>query len=417
MNILIINHYAGNRNLGMVYRYYYLGKEWVKCGNKVMIIGGSYSHYRSQQPTTDKETMDGIEFRWIPVSTYKGSGLGRVKSMTDFVRKLWFGYKKYLGNFKPDIVISSTPNNFEIYPAKRIATHYGAKLIYEVRDIWPLTPMELGGYSKYHPLMMMMQAAEDYCYKHADKVVSLLPNALDHMVERGMDPKKFVYIPNGFDPAEWSGILASSEEVVTQRRLIEETDEKTINQLKQLRVDGHFLVGFTGAHGLANSLYAVIDAVSDIKDGDIRLVLVGSGTEKNNLIRYVKDRNISNVIFFPPVAKASIPYVLDLMDCLYIGLQKQPLFRFGISPNKMFDYMMAAKPVIQAIEAGNNMVQEAGNGIFVEPDNPEKIREAVVKIKSMSSDQREVMGIAGRDFALKYHAYPVLAKQFLEALN
>lgn len=180
--------------------------------------------------------------------------------------------------------------------------------------------------------------------------------------------------------------------------------------------DGKFIVGFAGAHGIANSLYAVIDAVSGLSNSNIILTLVGTGNEKDNLISYVKERDLKNVIFFNPVAKTSIPEVLVQMDCLYIGLQKQPLFRFGISPNKMFDYMMAAKPVIQAIEAGNNMVEEVGNGFSVEPDNVAAIRDAIVKMKNIDSVARFNMGMNGRKFALSHHAYPILAKKFTDIL-
>lgn len=418
MNILVINHYAGNPQLGMEFRPYYLAKEWVKTGNNVMIIGGTFSHLRKQQPKVDKENIDGIEYRWIPVSEYKGNGLGRIKSMFDFVRKLWFGYKKILGDFKPDVVIASSTYPLDIYPAHKIAKHYGARLVYEVHDLWPLSPMELGGYSQYHPFIMVMQKAEDYCYKHADKVVSLLPNALDHMKERGMDETKFIYVPNGFDPEEWAQVLNHNSFSVESILRSDNSESNNITkEISRLHNQGKFIVGFAGAHGIANSLYAVIDAVKELSSRNIILILIGSGSEKNNLIKYTKEKNIANVKFFSPIEKTDIPAVLSLMDCLYIGLQKQPLFRFGISPNKMFDYMMAAKPVIQAIDAGNNMVREAKNGIDVEPDNVNKIRTAILEINNMDESKRKEMGLNGRNYALKYHSYSILADRFVSALK
>lgn len=190
-----------------------------------------------------------------------------------------------------------------------------------------------------------------------------------------------------------------------------------IDDLSELKKQGKFIVGFVGAHGIANSLYAVIDAVAALNETDIVLALVGTGNEKENLIEYTKGRNINNVYFFKPVAKTAIPEVLTLMDCLYIGLQKQPLFRFGISPNKMFDYMMAARPVIQAIEAGNNMVEEAGNGFAVEPDNVGEIKNLILKMRSLDVLSRFKMGMSGRSYALSHHAYPILAKRFTDNMN
>lgn len=415
MNILLINHYAGNPELGMEFRPYYLGREWVRMGNNVMIIGGSFSHLRKKQPSVESENIEGIEYCWIPLKPYKGNGLGRIRSMFDFVRKLWFGYKKHLGDFHPDVVIASSTYPIDIYPARKIARHYGAKLVYEVHDLWPLSPMELGGYSKNHPFIRVMQAAEDYCYKHSDKVVSLLPCALDHMVERGMDPDKFVYVPNGFDIEEWKEVLG--EKVSEPRSDIPSADKDVMKKLIELKGKGKFIVGFAGAHGIANSLYSIIDAVAKLDEQNVVLALVGTGNEKENLIKYAKEKGYENILFFPPVVKWMIPDVLTRMDVLYIGLQKQPLFRFGISPNKMFDYMMAAKPVIQAIEAGNNMVEEAQNGLFVEPDNVNEISKSIEKLMNMSDTERERLGLSGRRFALKHHAYPILAKKFIEGLK
>ena len=146
MNILLINHYAGSPKFGMEFRPYYLGREWVRLGHHVMIVAGSYSHLRKQQPATDKETIEGIEYRWIPLKPYKGNGLGRVRSMFDFVRKLWFSYSRYIGEFKPDVVIASSTYPIDIYPARKIAQRFGAKLVYEVHDLWRVCRGEVGGY-------------------------------------------------------------------------------------------------------------------------------------------------------------------------------------------------------------------------------------------------------------------------------
>ena len=154
-----------------------------------------------------------------------------------------------------------------------------------------------------------------------------------------------------------------------------------------------------------------------MRDADIVLALVGTGNEKDNLVNYVKKEGIENVYFFSPVTKTTIPEVLTKMDCLYIGLQKQPLFRFGISPNKMFDYMMAARPVIQAIEAGNNMVKDAGNGFAVEPDNVDEIRNAIIVMRNMDEITRFKLGQSRRNYALARHAYPILARRFTDCLN
>lgn len=403
MNILLINHYAGSPELGMEFRPYYMGKEWMKQNHQVMIIGGTFSHLRKKQPIQRVENIDSIQYYWVRLNSYSGNGIGRILSMFSFVMKLCYNYKRYMRDFQPDVVIASSTYPLDIYPARKIAKYYHAKLIYEVHDLWPLSPMELGGYSKKHPFIRIMQKAEDDCYRYIDAVVSMLPKAEEHMVEHGLAKGKFYYVPNGIVLSDWNNPKGIPEE----HGLL----------LSKLQKEGKFIVGFAGAHGIANSLYAVIDAVSSLTEQNIVLVLVGGGQEKDSLVKYTYKKQITNVHFLPPINKLAIPNLLKEMDVLYIGLQKQSLFRFGISPNKMFDYMMAAKPIIQAIDAGNNLVREADCGIDVEPDNVTEISKAILTLKSMPDEERKRLGENGRRFVLSNHTYQVLGKRFLDIMN
>lgn len=403
MNILLINHYAGSPAYGMEFRPYHMAKEWVKAGHKVLIIGGSHSHLRKQQPVPGSETIDGIQYYWVKINSYKGNGIGRILSMGLFVSKLWCNYRKCVGAFKPDIVIASSTYPIDIYPARKIAKRYGAKLIYEVHDLWPLSPIELGGYSPKHPFIKVMQRAEDYCYMHVDGVVCMLPKAEEHMKEHGLADGKFFYVPNGIVLDDWQNPMSLPLE-----------HDSILSRLKN---EGKYLVGFAGAHGIANSLYAVIDAVSQLKEQNVALVLVGTGQEKENLIKYANNKHFDNIYFLKPVNKLAIPSLLGRMDLLYIGLQKQSLFRFGISPNKMFDYMMAGKPIVQAIDAGNNLVDEANCGLYAEPENVEAIKGAILKIKDLSKEEQEKLGENGHAFVLKNHTYQVLSENFLNAMK
>lgn len=402
MNILLVNHYAGNPTLGMEFRPYYLAREWVKMGHKVMIVGGSYSHLRKQQPTAEKETIDGIEYKWIQLKPYKGNGLGRIRSMFDFVSKLWFSYPKYLGDFTPDVVIASSTYPIDIYPCRRIAKHYNVKLVYEVHDLWPLSPMELGGYSKHHPFIMVMQAAEDYCYRHADKVVSLLPKALDHMVERGMDAEKFAYVPNGFDPAEWTDTISASH---TLKDLVE-----------RLKRDGKFVVMYAGGHAVSNALDTLLDAMKLLKESNIVALLVGNGQEKARLEERAKVENIDNVEFMDPVPKKEIPSTLTLADLLYIGWNRNPLYEYGISPNKLLDYMMSGRPILHSVNAANDWVKDASCGFSVEAENPKTVADTLLKASEMSADELNQMGIRGKQYCEKNFEYHKLAEDFINSL-
>ena len=127
--------------------------------------------------------------------------------------------------------------------------------------------------------------------------------------------------------------------------------------------------------------------------------------------------NLSNVKFLQPVNKHAMPALLAEADALVISLQRTPLFRFGISPNKLIDYMMAARPIIQAVEAGNDMVAESGCGISIPPEDPRATAGAVLQLMRLTAAERAVMGARGRQYAMVRHDYRVLAKDFIEALQ
>jgi glycosyltransferase involved in cell wall biosynthesis len=404
MNILIINHYAGSPSLGMEFRPYYLAKEWIKLGHKVFIIASDFSHLRSKQPIVDSdlhsENTDGITYVWLKTVKYTSSDFMRIMNILMFTTKLLIYYKKIAALARPEIVIASSTYPLDIYPAYYIAKRNIAKLIFEVHDLWPLSPKELGGYSKFHPFISIMQLAENYAYKHCDKVVSILPHAKEHMMEHGLKEDKFCHVPNGIVKEDWE----NPKELPKGHQIL----------IEGLKNEGKFLVGFAGAHGIANSLYSVIDAAAKLVNQNIVLILIGKGQEKNKLISYVEKSNFKNIIFLNPIDKSSIPTFLYQMDALFIGLRKEPLFRFGISPNKIFDYMMAAKPIIQAIEAGNNLIKEANCGLYVEAENSDEIAGAITKLQSMSLAERKILGTNGYKFVNQFHTYKILAELLLE---
>lgn len=406
MNILLINHYAGSIRHGMEYRPYYLGRQWVKNGHNVRVLAASHSHYRTHQPELSaairEEIHDGISYRWYQTPEYSANGIGRVRNIVMFLWKIVMDEERLVDEFKPDVVIASSTYPMDIWPARRIARRSKAQLIYEVHDLWPLSPIELGNMSRWHPFIIWCQWAEDYAYRHCDKVVSMLPKPQTHMVSRGMSPEKFSYIPNGINIEEWD--------------TIESLPADTQAQLALIKKRGRPIVGYTGAYGLANGLDALLDAAKLAVD-KFEVVLVGHGPEYEKLSKRIADEKISNVALLPAIPKSCIPAFLALIDIAYIGLLPQPLFRFGISPNKLMDYMMAAKPIVMAIDAGNDPVEEAGCGLTVAPGDACAIRDGIVKLAGMTPEARNELGKKGRRFILENHTYPVLAKRFLDVIE
>jgi glycosyltransferase involved in cell wall biosynthesis len=410
--ILIINHYAGSPIHGMEYRPYYLAREWVKTGHEVRIVAAGFSHVRSKQPTAEGkpikfrsvESIDGIEYAWYPAPLYKGNGIGRILNIWAFLRQVWADARRLVTESRPDVVIASSTYPLDIWIARRLARLAKAKLVYEVHDLWPLSPIELGGMSPRHPFIQLCQWAENTAYRDADVVVSMLPKVHEHMAEHGLDLRKLHIIPNGISPDDWQGV----GQVITG---------ELAEYIKSSHAHGNLIVGYAGSHGLPNALDTLLDAAKLLMDKPIRFVLVGDGHEKVRLQRRVIDEKMTNVRMFDPIPKTQIPALLFELDITYIGWKRMPIYRFGISPNKLMDYMMAGCPILHSVEAGNDPVADACCGLTVPPESPELIADGLLKLTELSSAERVAMGLRGQTYVKANHTYSVLAQKFLSIMQ
>jgi glycosyltransferase involved in cell wall biosynthesis len=412
VKILYINHYAGSLKHGMEFRPFYMAREWVKKGNKVTILAASHSHVRAIQPsiTSDftEEDIEGIKYIWSKTLPYQTNGVKRFFNIFSFLVRIFQYSTKIKSENSPDVVIASSTYPLDIFPALYIAKKFKAKLVYEVHDLWPLSPIELGGMMKIHPFIILIQFAENFAYKNADCVVSMLPKTMDYMISHGMKREKFNYIPNGIDLEEWATTL-SIEQTPEIKLLIEE--------IKEDQKQGKFTVAYLGTHGLANALDNFINAAEKIQNESIIFYLIGSGPDKKSLIELANSKKLKNVKFINPIPKKSIPIITRIFDANYIGLQKKSLFRFGISPNKLMDYMAAEKPIINAIEAGNDPVQEANCGISIPAENPSALADAILKLRDMPKEQLKQLGKNGYEYMCNGHDYKILADKFLKAME
>ncbi|WLI90666.1 glycosyltransferase family 4 protein [Massilia sp. R2A-15] len=409
MRILYINHYAGSPRHGMEFRPYYLAREWTRLGHEVHIVASAHTHLRARQPelmgqSRLDETIDGIRYTWFAAPGYSGNGIGRVRNMGAFIARLYRESKRLAAGFKPDVVIASSTYPMDIWPAHRIARLAGARLVFEIHDLWPLTPIELGGMSRRHPFIMMAQAAEGFAYRNADSVVSMLPKVQTHAESRGMAPHKLHVVPNGIDPGEWMddgpALHAHAEDT-----------------LAKLRGQGLSIVGYAGTHGISNALHTFVDAAKLMRGEQVAFVLVGGGPEKAGLQQWAHSERLSNIHFIDPVVKAQVPALLQWFDVAYIGWRQHSLYRFGIAPNKLMDYMMAARPVLHAVDAGNDPVGEAACGLTVAPENPPAAAQGIRTLLGLHQDERAAMGRRGKAFVLENLTYTVLAERFLAACH
>jgi glycosyltransferase involved in cell wall biosynthesis len=406
MNILLINHYAGSPRHGMEFRPYYFAREWIRNGHDVTIVAAQHSHLRHHSPAlggrAHVEQLDGVRYLWLPTTPYRGNGAARLANMAAFVLQLGARKAALVRRYRPHLVIASSTYPCDIWPARRIARASGARLVHEVHDLWPLTLTALGRISPAHPVIRLMQAAEDYACRHADHVVSLLPHVATHLHAHGLPPGRLTYVPNGVDPAEWRGPFAPLPSALE-------------THLQTLRLAGWFVVGYAGGHGVANALDVLLDAAAGLQDERIAFVLVGDGVERARLQAQAERLGLQHVLLAPPIAKDQVPSLLAQVDAAYLGWRRDPIYRFGIAPNKLLDYMMSACPVLHANAAPNDLVADSGCGLSCAPQDPAALRETILALARLPAASRRAMGQRGREYVLRHLTLPTLAQRFLYA--
>jgi len=401
-NIWIINQYTGTPYYGMNYRSYYLAKEFVKSGNKVTIFSGSYSHLFVHLPKIKgwftKEIIDEIDFIWIKTPHYTSAkSFGRIWNMLVFMFRLFF-----LNIFtfqKPDIIIVSSLSLFPVLNAYIWSKIFKIECIFEVRDIWPLTLVEIGGISKYHPLVILLGWIEKLGYKKAKYVVSVLPNAKEHMILKGMDKNKFIHIPNG--------ILL--DEVQNYDDISDETSA--------LLPRNKFIVGYVGTIGIANAMEYLFESANLLKaNKTIHFVIVGHGGQLSRFKQYCNKQQLSNVTFIDTIPKRQVQSILKLFDICYLGWHKRKIYNYGISANKLFDYMYSGKPILHSISIDNDIVSKLKCGVQVNAEDSLAIKDAIIYFSSLDKKALQKMGQNAKNYVIKYHDYNILAKRYMEIM-
>lgn len=379
-------------------RHYYLAKELAKLGHSVYLIASSSNHLlREQQHFKERYKLAkvaGFSFVWVRMPFYKEAH-SKQRALNWFIFPWRLIKLSELIPDSPDAIICSSPSPMAFLGAHCLAKKHRATLVFEVRDIWPLTLTEIGGYSVKHPFIKLMQWVEDWAYRCSDKVVSNLKNAVEHMVSRGMASSKFSWVPNGFSLDEANAHIP--------------LDESIVDKLPKDK----FLIGYTGTMGVANALYSLLDAAEILKSvEEIAFVLVGNGKEKANLQDAVADKDLKNVVFLDAVPKVSIYSMLSCFDACFIGWLNDDLYRFGIGANKIPEYFYSGKPILHAYSGMADPVSEANAGLTVPAEDANSLSEAILNLYKMPADARVTMGLNGRNAALAHYEYGLLAKRY-----
>lgn len=402
-SLWIINQHAPGPG-----RHQYFARELVARGWRVTLFAASLVHNygteRRRYPPGCyylQEYSQGVERVWIKTPAYRGNGLSRLYNHLVFsLRTRRVG----AGLAAPDLIIGSTVHLPAALAAYRLARRHGVPFIFEMRDFSPRTLVDIGAISRFNPLTLCMGALEKYLCHQARRVISVLPGGSDYVAEIGADASKVTYIPNGVD-AGWfdrysPAIKPHSEEA----------------RFFQQHGDG-VVFTYSGAHGYANGLETVVEAALLLQQAGVKgihILLVGSGPAKDGLIRTARENGLTNVTFMPPVPKDRVPAILVRSDVCIFHLRNSRAYRYGLSPNKLYEYMAAARPVIAA--ADNLPVPGFSRfGRHIPSDDPRALADAMLDMYHMSRDTRERLGLEGRKYFEQFHSTPVLVNK-LESL-
>lgn len=403
MNILIINHYAGSKTLGMEYRPFYIARELNKMGHNAVIICASHSHLRRInfccKQTVTQVFEDGVTFCVIKTPKFYDNGSGRAKNTAVFISALFKNAAKLAELYRPDAVIASSTYLFDIFPAMHIARLAGARVYYELHDIWPMSPVYLGKLKRGGAAWQALAVAEKISFNCTNGVISLLEGGALRAREVGADIGKVFYVPNGILP------VSKGENSLCCAGLL----------LDRLKSDGLFTVVYAGGFAKANDVITLVKA-SKLMPKNIAVVIIGRGEEKKRLMHFAKLSGCK-VYFEDYIPKESLTEVLSKAGCLYIGAKNMPVYRYGAAMNKIYDYMLAGRPILNALPYQKNDIIRANCGVSALSENPYSIASAAKKLSEMDKSALDEMGARGLKFVTENRSYKKLAELYLAAVE
>ena len=391
MKLLWVNHFAVVPGEGGGTRHFEMSRELVERGWDVTVAASDVHlatrTYTRRDGAGDRrviqEDLDGVRFRYLWSAPYERNDWRRAWNWLSFSREL-LRWTPDAG--RPDVVIGSSPHLFAALAAWRRARQWGVPFVFEVRDLWPESMAAAGG-SKGLVYTGFDRIAR-HLYRRSDALIVFARGTAEYLArERNVPEDKMAFIPNGVDPSAFPETEREGGEATT------------------------FV--YAGAHGPANGLDAVLDAADRLRDRpDIRFRLVGDGPAKAELVADAERRGLPNVAFHDPVPKAQMPDVLAAADVGLMVLRDTPLFAFGVSPNKLFDYMGASLPIVCNVPGEvAQMVQTAGVGEQAAPGSGASLADAAVRMADRSASERAAMGRSGRAWVAREHGRGILAER------
>lgn len=400
-HVWIFNQYAQTpEDRGGLTRHYSLARHLGRHGWRATVITSSTEHPSGRQRpgSTEARTddVDGVPFLRLRVPAYQGNGADRIRNM------LAYGWRALVSPAiaaldPPDAIVGSSPHPAAALAGAWLARRKRVPFIYEVRDLWPQALIDMGRLSERGLAARAMRRAEAHLFRSAARSIVLWPNVDAYLQERGIDPaREPVWIPNG-------------------------VDLETLPAPEPLPENPTFTLMYLGAHGGANGLDTAIRAMRILQDRpsgkEIGLRLVGEGPDKEGLRELAASIGARSVTFEDAVEKKRVPQLAAEADAFLFTLIPAPMFRFGISPNKLYEYMAAQRPVIFCCNASYNPVDLAGAGLSTPAGDAESLADTILELASRSVEERTRMAIAGRRHVEEHFDFQKLAGDLAAVLE
>lgn len=364
-HVWILNHYATGMLFSKGGRHYWFAKFLKREGYEPVIFccnakhGALEYYFDTNQLWVEKIAEEiGIPFVAVKSSLYKGNGKDRGLNMIRFYRNVQKAAKEYAKTHaKPDVIYASSVHPLTLVAGIKLAKYFGVKCICEIRDLWPLSLVEYGFLREDSLLTQALYRGERWIYENADEIIFTGGGFKDYIFEKGWQKhilqSKIHYINNGIDV-----------KVFNNNKKMFQIQDTDLN-------DSHiFKVIYAGSIKKVNNLGLLLDVAKRIRNKKIVFLIWGDGEEKEMLVSRVKNEQIENVVFKGRVEKKYIPYITSCADLNIAHCNPSKLFRFGISFNKIFDYLAAGKPILCDFKSNYNPVvmMNAGKEI-IEPDS------------------------------------------------
>ncbi len=342
---------------------------WVKWGHQVTVItcapnfplGRLFPGYRNSWYQT--ENMSGI--RVVRVKTFIASNRGVIRRGLDFASFMVGGFVGGLFQVRPDVIVSTSPQFLAAVAGGALAAVRSVPFVFELGDLWPSSITAVGA-MRENILLGLMEKLELYLYRKSASVLALTGSFKDNLSQRGIDPDKIAVVVNGVDLSRYQPKSRDSALAA------------------EWGLDGKFVVGYVGTHGMAHALGNVLDTAQRLgNENDLRFLFVGGGAEREYLIEDAKRRGLDNVVFIDPQPKDKMPMVWSLCDVALVHLKDSPVFS-GVIPSKIFEAMGMGLPLLLAAPKGeaSRIIEADGAGLWVPAEDPEALAGAVLKLKS-----------------------------------